>query len=277
LTFSPDSKLLVRLSLGAVAWNVATGKQKWQTNATLASVGFRADGSVLGGELGGLQKAVFEIETGKEFWRAPQKYGMTPLVSPDGRFVTAFNDAKPFPLVDLSTGRERYRLPVSPRAGMETLCEFSPDSHRLLTLHMIYRAARGERGRVPGSGEALPVFGVELEGSWNAEIWDVESGTRQMQIAGPSDPVACGFSPDGRYLAVTTATGATRVWDIRSRDDLFEWHPFDEGPQESHAWKYLAFTADGTGLVIPSPASPVFRTLNLTRLNEQLRAAALDW
>jgi WD40 repeat protein len=282
LTFSPDSKLLVRLSLGAIAWDVATGKPKWRTNATLASVGFRADGSVLVGELGSMQPAVFEIETGKELWRAQQKYGMTLLISPDGRFVTAFsfqssNDAQTFPLVDLSTGQERYRLPGPPRPGMETLCEFSPDSHRLLTLHMIYRAARGERGRFPSSAEALPVFGVELEGSWNAEVWDVESGTRQMQIAGPSDPVACGFSPDGRYLAVRTATGATRVWDIRSRDELFEWHPFDEGPQESHAWKYLAFTADGTGLVIPSPASPVFRTLNLTRLNEQLRAAALDW
>jgi WD40 repeat protein len=216
-------------------------------------------------------------------WRGSKPSPFGALLTRNGRFATTFTvnttgKQQSVRLFDLSAGRELYQLPPAPKSLMQTLCEFSPDSRWLLTLHMGSAAAAGLGGFVPVGDEAARVLTSGMaDQPWNGDVWDVRSGTRHMQINGLSDPVAYAFSHDGRYLAVGMANGAIRFWDTQGREELFDWFPFADQSQESHAWRNLAFTAEGATLVIPSPVSPSLRMLNLIRVNEQFGTAGLNW
>jgi WD40 repeat protein len=290
LSFSPDGKQIVRVGFqSAIAWDVETGTQRCRLDAkmsdarSLGSVGFCADGRILVGESDDEKPAVAEMASGKVIWRGSKPSVFSALLSRNGRFATTFSvstteNQQSLPLIDLSTGRELYQLPGSPNKLIQTLCEFSPDARWLLTLHLGTLAAAGLGGSVPVGHDAARLLTSEMaDQPWNGEIWDVPSGTRHMQINGLSDPVAYAFSHDGRYLAVGMANGAIRFWDMQGREELFDWFPFADQSQESHAGRNLAFTAEGATLVLPSPVSPSLRLLNLIRVNEQLGTAALNW
>jgi WD40 repeat protein len=291
LWFSPDGKQLVVLThQSVVIWDVDTATQRVRMDANrsqlqgFTSVGFRADGSVLVGGIANLMPAVFEAANGKEIWRG-QGAGLAALVSLDGRFATIFASVlgrtqQSVSLVDLSTGKERSQLPGPPNGAVQTtLREFSPNGRWLLALHFGRSAATDHQEVTSSFGSAGPGYqgsGIAQQ-PWTADVLDVESGKRHMQIDGASNPIARVFSRDGRYLAVGMANGAIRFWDTQVREELFDWHPFGDHADESFLPQYLAFDADDANLVVPNPVSPAFRMLNLPRVNEQLGTAALNW
>jgi hypothetical protein len=71
--------------------------------------------------------------------------------------------------------------------------------------------------------------------------------------------------------------GAIRVWDTEAREELFDWYPYGDHPEEFHAPQYFAFSGADASLVVPIPDTAAVRVLNLARLNECLRTAALNW
>ena len=293
LSFSPDGKQLVCLGhQNVIVWDVETGRQKSRLDVIpsqgklLTSAGIRADGTVLVGELDESNPVVLEAATGKVVWRGRPKSGFGALVSSDGRLVTAFlsmsAEPQPIAVVELSTGRDRFQLQVPSKVAtqrVQTLCEFSPDCRWLLALHLEVTGTINFRSGTPVSrGGRARFSGLEVSAHpWTADIWDVRSGTRHLQIEGSSRPVARIFSRDGRYLAVGMANGAVRLWDMRGREELFDWHPFGDQPEASSVPQNFAFTADGASLVVPTFASHALRMLNLVRANEQLGTAGLNW
>jgi WD40 repeat protein len=162
---------------------------------------------------------------------------------------------------------------------MLTLGEFSPDSRWLLALHMESPAAAGFQAVASsfGGAAAHSLLSKTTQKPWSADVWDIQSGQRHMQIGGSSNPTTHTFSRDGRYLAIGMVNGTIRLWDMEGGEELFDWHPFGDHPEESFVPNHFAFTADSTSLAIPHSASPALRTLSLTRINEQLNEVSLDW
>jgi len=292
LSFSPDGKQLACLGYQNVTvWDVETARQKSRLDVKpfqgkmLTSVGIRADGTVLVGQLDDSDPVVVEAATGNVVWRGRPKSNFGALLSSDGRFVTAFVSMsagqQPTVVVDLSTGKDRFQLgvPSKEAARMMQDCEFSPDSRWLLALRLELAQPLNFRSGTPVShGGRARFSGLEVSAHpWTADTWDLRSGTRHFQIEGSSRPVARIFSRDGRYLAVGMANGAVRLWDMRGREELFDWHPFGDQPEESSVPQNFAFTADGATLVVPTFGSQALRMLNLVRANEQLGTAGLNW
>jgi WD40 repeat protein len=307
LSFSPEGKQLVCLGdHDVVVWDVETGTQRSRMDAnptqgrTFRSVGFRADGSVLVGGTNDTKPAVFEVDSGRVIWQTQQKTDATVTVSPDGRFATTLplaqaqmmsafapTGTQPVSIVDLYTGQERYELPGAPKTLVQMMNEFSPDSRWLLLLHVRSALALGPPfTTLGGENLGVPIWGAgKSEQRWTADVWEIPTGKRRMQIGGSwsvrfggdSNPITCSFSRDGRYLAIGTTGGAVRLYDMEGGQELFDWFPFGNHPEGSFDPDRLAFTADSTSLVIPDRASPAFHILNLPRVNEQLRTAALNW
>jgi serine/threonine protein kinase/WD40 repeat protein len=310
LLFSPQGKDLVCLgNHDVVVWGVETGKQRSRMDAnptqqrTFDSIGIRANGNVIVGGTDDLKPAVFEVDSGRMIWQAQQKMEATVTVSPDGRFATTLpltrahalalemvvfgrTGTQPVSIVDLFTGQERYQLPGVPKTLVQVMREFSPDSRWLLSLHVRRAVALGPAfTRSGGENLGVPLSGAgKSEQPWTADVWEIPTGKRQMQIEGSgnvlragSNPITCTFSRDGRYLAIAATGAAVRFYDVEGGQELFDWYPFGNHPEGSFYPDQLAFTADSTSVVIPDRASPTFHILNLPRLNEQLRTAALNW
>jgi serine/threonine protein kinase/WD40 repeat protein len=292
LAFSPDGKQLASMgSFDLVVWDVDAGTQRLRIDQQpslqrmITSVGFRDDGSALLGEQHNFLPVVSEADSGKSIWQGWMLLASPALVSPDGRFATTSMSIstvleQPAPLIDLSTAKIRYRFPLPPKgSNVSTIREFSPNGRWLLAIHMDVITLGGFRVGTPSIGGAPSGFlgsGMAQQ-PWTGDVFDVESGKRHMEIRGVSNPLTRAFSPDGRYLAVSMESGAIRVWDTEAREELFDWYPFGDHPEEFHAPQYFAFTGADASLVVPIPDNSGFRMLNLARVNEGLRTAALNW
>jgi WD40 repeat protein/tetratricopeptide (TPR) repeat protein len=135
-------------------------------------------------------------------------------LAPNGRALATWEDHTAT-LWDLTTGRERLTVRVSPSTYLPTLA-FGPD------------------GRILALGEAYP-FGIP--GGARVRFWEVATGKEQL----PSLPVpnrgpwGLAFTPDGMVLAVGCDHGAVKLWD-------FATHRVKNVPTHKQRHTFLAST-----------------------------------
>lgn len=73
------------------------------------------------------------------------------------------------------------------------------------------------------------------------------------------------------------AAAAEAMRRILVARELFDWRPTVGLNRTPFSPRHLAFTADGSSLVVPDPSAPVLHLLDLKRLNGELRDVSLEW
>jgi WD40 repeat protein/Flp pilus assembly protein TadD len=166
----------------------------------------------------------------------PQKDVRAVAVSPDGRWVATGSHGGPGAKVwDAKSGRLVKDLPVG---GMCHVA-FSPDGKWLAT------------------------------GGGGCRLWSVGSWEEGPVIGGVSSST---FSPDGRLLAIDTGTGAVRLVDTETGQEVAR---FDDPNQDRASW--LGFAPDGTRLLTTNNDTCSIHVWDLRSIRLGLAALDLDW
>ena len=195
----------------------------------------------------GLVVAVSQYGEGAVVWHADRPGPPVPLrphfdvrwvdVSPDGRWVATGRHAPPDISVKVWDARDG-RAVKEWDFGTSSTVIFSPDGRWLAT-----------------NGGGCRLWRV---GSWGAG--PTISGT------------GLGFAPDGRFLVAETGTGVLRLVDPDSGRDLARL----EDPTQARVER-LAFTPDGTRLIVTGDDSKLIRIWDLRAIRTHLASMNLDW
>jgi WD40 repeat protein len=144
---------------------------------------------------------IFETATGKLSKRLGNPPEVSPQVqkrrvnfsslafSPDGKLLASWNAAEPVVRVwDLTTGKERLRLP--------------PDEERHFRMHLAWSP----------DGRVLAV------GDHKIQLWELAAGKIRQEFVGHEGDVRClAFSPNGRLLASGSMDTTVLIWDVWGR------------------------------------------------------------
>lgn len=191
ISWHPDSRLLAcSLSNGVIeVWDVRTGEKVMVLGPEkdhILSLSWSPDGaSLAGGDSGGMVhvwdlegggKVVFRIEGGHE------SYVRESLLSSRGDRIVTVSGDKTLRVWDGKDGRELMVINHS-----VTALSLSPDNKLLVSM--------------VGDGVARV---------WDMDEWDIVAVLGDKEYSGwPS------WSPDGRYLALGSLSGAIDIWDVR--------------------------------------------------------------
>lgn len=253
--FSPEGALLAtttahppgrnRLSV----WEVATGKQLFDTEEDYPSVFFSADGKlVVTSSIRREKKPPYTLvhfrdaRTGKlvRSFDLPDQQTILTDVSPDGKVLVGFTYlphaeqakwANLLRLFDATTGKERRVLQRLPSGDLKR-ARFSPDGKRIAAVDgdqrlALWEAATGKR--VHSLDNAKEFFNhlafspdgktlVQIGGSGRVHTYDVTTGRGRCLNPGHWARVMClAFSPDGKRLASAGADGQVLEWDVAAR------------------------------------------------------------
>lgn len=153
-----------------------------------------------------------------------------PAFSPDGKWLFVGHDAHGVQVWDVEAGKTVLALaPAGSEKGLHVHA-ISPDSRRF-AVHLgdkILRICDLPSGREiqrvdVGARPAYAIFHPTEEqlgfhGWWGTavRILNIRSGQVETSLPHPTTINSYAWRPDGRYLAVSCADGAVRVWDVTS-------------------------------------------------------------
>jgi WD40 repeat protein len=197
---------------------------------------------------------LWEVATGKEVWQtkpADNTYAPAPLAfSPDGKTLLTRGNSGDFQLREALTGSQLWEVKFGPQARNVVFVSFAPDSKRLA-----FKNGDGSIKLFDvATGQALPHFAVQLDtkkfgsvastpvfspdgtllASASIErkdnklfgvvhVWETESGKEVRQINGPSEGVRTpspAFAPDFRAVAWGVNDGTVRLHDLETGKEL---------------------------------------------------------
>ncbi len=261
MALSPDEKTLVTMGDQLIAWDAATGRERWRASAKDygyrppgASYGVRAlafapDGSrffapgrpgeVIAWETSSGRREIVRIPSIRAM-RADDRDARSIDVAPDGRKL-ALGDASGVVVCNLD-GKVLYRVPNGlarlfggPRpfdnndrltfAGDYALARFSPDGKRLAVISCI----RPKEIR----------------------LLDAETGRERRKIALTARLVRMAFSPDGRRIAATERDSSVRLYDAETGDRIWSRVIPLNNPRENYT-SAIAFAPDGRTIAVAS-------------------------
>jgi len=101
-------------------------------------------------------------------------------------------------------------------------------------------------------------------------FWHVNTWTPAFSLAKAGDPIA--FSPDGKMMAVVTSPTGIQLLDPETRR---EFATLEDPHRHQPCW--MAFTPDGTRLVMAAQSAPVIHVWDLRLLRSRLNELGLDW
>jgi len=207
-----------------------------------------------------------------------QRFGRV-TVARDGRWVAAGSAEGPLACVwDAANGRLVQTLRGHRAPSPITAVEFAADARRILTASedgtaRLWDLSEPDRPArelaaytltdAPG-GESVPVAAAAL--AWAPDrpvrvvagglsgqvvLWEGEEGGVQLQLLGRMDyPIlAAAFTPDGRWLAVTSADKSVWLWDLAGRPRRVRLQPLpnhDEQISALLAWPGSRLVATGS-------------------------------
>lgn len=263
----------------AVAWDLATGNEvvRWVPDPEVAdeltSAAFADDGGLLASGLIANQKTgvVWRVATRERLWQSPENYVQVRfsrdgrLLAVTDRFATARGGPR-FSIVELATGKEPFsRDKQIASVTLSGAPLFSPDGQWI--------AAFG--GTSASWHEGISTG--QILGGENAHVivWHVEAGEQLWEVRGSEAPTAYTFSPDSHMLAVGYRDGAAQLWDLQTKDLVFQWK------EHTMPITHLVFSEDGSEIAsaeaMQGNSFSQFRFLNLTALRQQLATCGLDW
>jgi WD40 repeat protein len=126
---------------------------------------------------------LWEVGTGKQFWKIISGEADRIAFSPDGKTFL--------------TGTHIWSVETGKKVGQS------------------FKGHKGGAAGVTFSPDGSKAFTSGFDGS--ARLWDVATAAEVMHFSGSSNGVlAAAFSLDGRYLATTTTSLPAQIWDLRS-------------------------------------------------------------
>jgi serine/threonine protein kinase/WD40 repeat protein len=260
----------------AIVWDLSTGNEvaRWEANAgdELSSAAFTDGGDLVAAvntdkkytDAIGANTIVWNVSTGKEVWRSPQRSRQAHLSS-NGKWAVLTPQPATKRLAmsvwDLETGNVLQEL-QGQDGDVGSVGEFpviSPDGHWLVAV-----------GGQPISGELRRELGGGGPGV-HVSIWSLPSGERRQTIRNAAVPTSYSFSFDSHFLAIGYRDGTAQLWKVDSGDLLFGWK------EQSDAITQLAFSRDGSELVSHTSKAGSAKIMKLAHLRQQLASIGLDW
>jgi WD40 repeat protein len=244
VAFSPDGTRLASAGLDGTVrvWDAATGEQvlslKGHTNGVL-SVAYSPDGSHLVTAGHDRKVMVWDANTDPEALTIRGAWGRVAL-SPDGSQLTSLIRGAGVATFDVTTGQFIRTLPGS---TVPSKIVYHPGGALI---------ARGGQGGV-------------------VKLWDVESGRKDIPALEPSPRVVRGatsrpdnapevrylaFDSDGKRLAAVFDDQSVTVWDMTTRQVLFE-VPGEGRRLQNHWLLCIVFSPDGRWLALGNGSGAV--------------------
>jgi WD40 repeat protein len=240
VAFAPDGRTLATGEMGGSVrlWDVADDGSAREraslahdTNTSLASLAFSADGELLAAGTG----------TGVQVWRrtgptfAPDRKFPTPggviglEFSPDGRWLAwSANESRNLSVWDRQAD-QTWDLPI----GAPPVLSFSADGRLMVRVKsgaaevwdLSRRARVADLGRLemPAQGNWFMGFGMAWNATgewlavqyWGVTVWDVPNRRLLFQLPkDPGAPACLAWAPNGQRLAVGGDDGGLVVWDV---------------------------------------------------------------
>lgn len=208
------------------------------------------------------------------YWGVEMRYGSILAYNLDGSRLAVIGEKGSANIWDTNSGQLLQTLTL--QKGNVTGIAFSPDGNRLVTTDdigsaLIWDAITGRNLlaiSIPGYAIFSAVFSpdskqlVTTAEDASVRFWDLDKTPGQellsLDFGGSIGlPRLIAFSPSGKYLAVCGDTGA-RVWDMQEMRSDPEARPlFSFSENLVYGITDLAFTPDGTRLVISSLEYPI--------------------
>jgi WD40 repeat protein len=283
LCFRPDGRQLAAVGTGqAVVWDLPGGGDKtyslpgragWFPQTSYRPT-FLADGRLLiteqhiqGGEV---RFAVRDFVSGQEFGpgvkatlsQAPALLAVAARLSADGRrlvSVPASFGTSPDPIIiwDVQSG-ERVGEMTHPDLGTGAVAAMMAGLS--LDGQWLYHPSHPSGGLV----------GLDVS-QMRVRVWDVANRRHHCDIPVSAEPSEGAISRDGGLLAIGYENGSVEVWDVRAKEELFQWRPTG-----ARKIRPLAFTPDADFLACGDERG-VVQMLHLGELRRRLADMGLDW
>jgi WD40 repeat protein len=251
VAISPDGQTLLSVSAGtARLWNARTGFEKFALDLGVAhggrGVNFSPDGTTLVGP--GLDSGLrlWDARTGRELRSYPglthsvhtplfspldgrvlrtvtglARYGLAPIVSPDGLHIISACSDQTVRMLDVATGEEILTLPGLTMNASGLAC--SRDGRAIAAVGGGGESMTGRKGP-PGE----------------VRVWDARTGQELVASKGHTHLITCVcFSPDGLTLVTGSTDTTVKLWDARTGQEKFTLLGHEGGVHT------VAFSTDG--------------------------------